>query len=74
METIAIVFFVIWFVSGCYIGYSVNHYYDKLLHSPFDIERYWRMCSKEKDKFQIWILIINISAFVIGVIAFVLIV
>lgn len=73
MEIIAIVFFVIWFVSGCYIGYSVNHYYDKLIHSPFDIVRYWRMCRKEKDKFQIWILIINISAFVIGVIAFVLI-
>lgn len=34
METIAIVFGVIWFVSGCYIGYTVNHYYDKLWYSP----------------------------------------
>ena len=74
MEIIAIVFFVIWLVSGWYISYKVNHYYDKLWYSPFDIVRYWRMCRKEKDKFLIWILIINISAFVIGVIAFVLIV
>ncbi len=73
METIAIVFGVIWLVSGWYISYTVNHYYDKLWYSPFDIVRYWRMCRKEKDKFQIWILIINISAFVIGVIACVLI-
>jgi|GEM_PF-3595241 len=73
METIAIVFGVIWLVSGWYISYTVNHYYDKLWYSPFDIVRYWRMWRKEKDKFQIWILIINISAFVIGVIACVLI-
>lgn len=44
METIAIVFGVIWLVSGWYISYTVNHYYDKLWYSPFDIVRYWKMC------------------------------
>ena len=44
METIAIVFGVIWLVSGWYISYTGNHYYDKLWYSPFDIVRYWKMC------------------------------
>ena len=73
MEIIAIVLGVIWLISGWYISYTVCQYYDKIWYSPFDIVRYWRMCRKERNKFQKWILIINIAAFVIGVITFALI-
>ena len=72
MVIIAIVLGLIWLVSGWYITDKVYKYYDNydLVGStpPYDIVKYWKMCRKEGDKFQKWILIINIASFVIGVI------